>query len=258
MSIATAINDLSTRIQSAYDACEAKGATMPASKTTWNLSSTIESIPTGGGGATMFGASIADLYEVVNGQLCAATDNGQDPLIGLTFSEVSSIRVDINLSSNDRVSSVVFPDLKTLNMTGTLDTAFADCKNLKEASFPELSGYSGRYQLQRTFIGCSNLTSFSMPKLIDMSGKLLAKNAYFMPSAFVSCTSLQDVDFQSLTAIAGTSAVYKTFVGCTSLQSITFPSVQHIGGSHTFENTFDGCTSLTSINFPQLTSMTGD
>lgn len=46
--IAEEINDLKSRVSSAYDACEAKGATIPSEKTTWNLSSTIETIPSGG------------------------------------------------------------------------------------------------------------------------------------------------------------------------------------------------------------------
>lgn len=50
MSIATAITALSARIQDAYAACEGKGATIPATKNTANLSATIDSIPSGGGG----------------------------------------------------------------------------------------------------------------------------------------------------------------------------------------------------------------
>lgn len=41
MTIAEEINDLKSRVNSAYDACEIKGATIPQDKTTWNLSSTI-------------------------------------------------------------------------------------------------------------------------------------------------------------------------------------------------------------------------
>lgn len=52
MSIATAINDLSGRIQDAYTALEAKGATMPVEKDTWHLSTTIDTIPAGGGDIT--------------------------------------------------------------------------------------------------------------------------------------------------------------------------------------------------------------
>ena len=47
MSIATAINDLSGRIQDAYEALSAKGATMPEKKDTWHLSATIDTMPTG-------------------------------------------------------------------------------------------------------------------------------------------------------------------------------------------------------------------
>lgn len=47
MSVATAITDLSARIQGAFQACEEKGATMPESRTTHTLSATIESIQGG-------------------------------------------------------------------------------------------------------------------------------------------------------------------------------------------------------------------
>lgn len=50
MSVATAITALSGRIQDAYTACEAKGATMPATRNTTNLPATIDSIQGGGGG----------------------------------------------------------------------------------------------------------------------------------------------------------------------------------------------------------------
>lgn len=50
MSVATAITALSARIQDAYAACESRGATMPVTRDTANLSATIDSIPSGGGG----------------------------------------------------------------------------------------------------------------------------------------------------------------------------------------------------------------
>ena len=57
--IAEEINDLKGRVDSAYDACELKGATIPQDKTTWNLSSTIESIPTGAEMPTFYGVPIS-------------------------------------------------------------------------------------------------------------------------------------------------------------------------------------------------------
>lgn len=48
MSIATAVQDLRGRIGKAYSALEAKGASMPAARTTANLPATIGSLPGGG------------------------------------------------------------------------------------------------------------------------------------------------------------------------------------------------------------------
>lgn len=44
MSVATAIENLSGRIQDAYTALSAKGATMPATKNSYNLSATVDTI----------------------------------------------------------------------------------------------------------------------------------------------------------------------------------------------------------------------
>ena len=57
--IAEEINDLKSRVDSAYDACEIKGATILQDKTTWNLSSTIESIPSGAEMPTFYGVPIS-------------------------------------------------------------------------------------------------------------------------------------------------------------------------------------------------------
>lgn len=48
MSIASQITRINTNIANAYDACEFKGATMPATENSSNLARTIRSIPTGG------------------------------------------------------------------------------------------------------------------------------------------------------------------------------------------------------------------
>lgn len=49
MSVATAITALEGRVQDAYTALAAKGATIPATKNTTNLPAAIASIPSGGG-----------------------------------------------------------------------------------------------------------------------------------------------------------------------------------------------------------------
>ena len=65
--IAEEINDLKSRVDSAYDACAEKGATIPTEKTTWNLSSTIESIPSGGAEMpTFYGVPISAFLPYMN------------------------------------------------------------------------------------------------------------------------------------------------------------------------------------------------
>lgn len=54
MSIATAITALQGRVEDAYTALAGKGATIPATKNTANLPTTINSIPSGGGGSIIF------------------------------------------------------------------------------------------------------------------------------------------------------------------------------------------------------------
>ena len=61
MSIATAIDDLKDRIEDAYDALEAKGATIPATKNTYNLPNTIGTIP-----SSKYGVPIDGLLGDVN------------------------------------------------------------------------------------------------------------------------------------------------------------------------------------------------
>lgn len=90
MSIATAITDLSGRIQDAYTALEAKGATMPASRTSYNLSSTIGTIPSGGGESIYGISSITQLLgKVVNGNLQLSGEPFDYVATGVTSCDVN-------------------------------------------------------------------------------------------------------------------------------------------------------------------------
>lgn len=75
MSIATAITDLSGRIQGAYSALENKGAVMPLVRDTYHLSASIDSIPAGS--ATKYGVDINALLGDVdaNGELHDPSDS---------------------------------------------------------------------------------------------------------------------------------------------------------------------------------------
>ena len=76
MSIATALTDLSGRIQDAYTALSAKGATMPSVKNSANLSATIDTL---GSGGTDYLALLLN-------------NTSLDPLSSYESNEVTSIR----------------------------------------------------------------------------------------------------------------------------------------------------------------------
>lgn len=81
MSIARAIQDLKDRVEDAYDALEEKGATIPATKDTYNLPNTIGTIS--GGGGSKYGVPI-------DGLLGDVDQNGQLGLPSETFSFASN------------------------------------------------------------------------------------------------------------------------------------------------------------------------
>lgn len=62
MSIASEITRINNNIANAYTECNSKGATMPQIQNSANLSTTIASIPTGGGGST---ARLPEAYQEV-------------------------------------------------------------------------------------------------------------------------------------------------------------------------------------------------
>lgn len=199
MSIATAINDLSSRIQSAYDACETKGATMPASKTTWNLSSTIESIPAGGG----------DWYGVDLNELASVDENGQlrqtDMTVDAVFSGVKSIEermfnssiFDTAFTSNKpfyiQLKSLSFPDLLSAG-SQSFAQAFRNQLSLSSISFPKLSS-TGTQTFYNSFNNDSTLTSLEFPELIEAA-----------TSAYMYCcqgtTGIERMSFPKLSAVA--------------------------------------------------------
>lgn len=171
MSIATAITDLSNRIQNAFDACEAKGATMPASKTTWSLSNTIESIPTGGGGS-QFGLSLSNFWTLDdNGNLGAPTEVVDVVFDGVKFIEANAFNAGIfNMNQskcNPHLRNVTFPDLIDI-ADNALRSAFVSQTQLSNITFSSLLSVSGGYCCSEAF---SNAVHINLPELKSVTGE---------------------------------------------------------------------------------------
>ncbi|MGN0334131.1 MAG: leucine-rich repeat protein [Lachnospiraceae bacterium] len=154
------------------------------------------------------------------------------------------------------------------------NSAFKDCRILKEVSFSEwvttieAIAFKGCTNLEvfnypenwtvaylKIFEGCSNLTEVTIPEGIKkipedaFSGAQYLQQIYFSSTlkeigggAFYQCTALSDPEFPDGLEKIG----YSAFGGCTGLTSISFPdSLTEIGS-----NAFAKCINLRSIQYP--------
>ena len=105
MTISAEITKLQTNLASSYTKCNAKGATMPASQNFDNLPSTIESIPSGGGGGSTVDVKACgtETYTTDDKVILTPTDNlFDDTLYGENNSGTGYIR-DIPFYCQGRV-----------------------------------------------------------------------------------------------------------------------------------------------------------
>lgn len=259
MSIATAITDLSGRIQGAYAALESKGATMPGTKDTWHLSATIDTIPAGGG--SKYGCPIGGLLgDIVNGELQYPSEG-----YNLSFDGLSAITNTAlaNKFSRTGIQSARFPDLEAV-LTSYGFQAFQYCGNLAYVSFPKLKSVS-QNGMAGAFAGCSALTAMEFPALTSVEQQAFSQtflncaglsyvtfdaletiNASTVFGTCFNNTGLVSLQFDSLTTLRSSVdlASFAPFYNCTGLYSISLPKVTDIGN-----NVFNGCTNLAEIHF---------
>ncbi|MBQ0035517.1 MAG: hypothetical protein KBT35_01220 [Firmicutes bacterium] len=91
MSVNSEINRIQQNIEEAYDSLEEKGATMPASKNTNNLASTIDTIPTGGGVSDV---RVNDVSKVTDGIANIESTDSND------IDDIFHIKHKITLTNN--------------------------------------------------------------------------------------------------------------------------------------------------------------
>lgn len=124
MSIATAINDLSGRIEDAYTVLEGKGATIPASKDTYHLSAAIDSIETGN--PPMYGIDSAEQFLGANLNGLLIFTKVPAPMFDLDLSGITAIyqyQLYYKFYQNPWLRSVSIPDIQTLYINA-LEYAF--------------------------------------------------------------------------------------------------------------------------------------
>lgn len=280
MSIATAITDLSGRIQDAFDAISAMGGTMPATKDSYHLSTAIESIPTGG--TPTYGIDGLGIFgQLSNGQMVVPTEMQELVLSGLTTIEqqynspfyfmgfskgsISSVAINdltsapigsfSNFGLYSNIKKVTFNSLQTViggssQSQGAFYNAFQHAK-IEEMRFPSLTTV-GNYG----FYGCCHYVSDTL-RIIDFSNlQTVGKNAmYYMFSGTTANTNLTSLSFPELTSV-DEYGLRESFINF-QLRSISFPKLRTVGIGAFYGAMGIGSPTnkVDSIEFPEITSI---
>ncbi len=179
MSIATAITDLQGRIEDAYDACEAKGATIPATKNTTNLPATIASIPSGGGSVYGISSAYQLIGRVGTGGVGIEWSDPFDAVLS-GWTSTTANQFSRLFERNGNIRSVSFPDLQTIDAENSLDYLCNNASNCSAVYFPSLtsitfngatSPYSDTSYILRTAFAGTQVRSITFPELRTMIGR---------------------------------------------------------------------------------------
>ena len=145
MSVADQINRIKTNIANTYTAAQAKGATMPQTQNSDNLAACVQSITTGGGGATW-----SDPHQVDSAGRLTLGNTGVANFAGIrTIADKALWRCN---KSNPNVTSALFPDLEVVE-DATADIATSEDLTTNASALGE------------AFMSANALTTLKMPKL---------------------------------------------------------------------------------------------
>ena len=240
MSIANEINILKGNIRNAYTSIQNKGGTMPTNKNTENLSSAIDSIPSGGGDVSDYFTSI-----LPSGGYANKTDSNVT---------TSGINGSITKIPND-FQTFGYPTQDTYyNEKGY--ALFRGCYNLTDCSALMNLPTTELNSLREAFRWCSSLQTIP---LFDIS------NVKTMDGAFYNCKKLQNIpsfntvnvtsmnnafsNCESLTSIpelntSKVKSLQSIFYKCTKLETVPLLNCQSCTNIYTI---FSGATNITTL-----------
>lgn len=249
MTIASEIQRIKNNIANAYSACEEKGATLPATQNSANLSSTINSIE-GGGMAEKYGITVDNFLGDVDstGKLLLPTSG---TLNAVGIKKVDDYALSCKFGGNawgtsraQGLAHIIFPDLTYIGNAG-FGYFYTYSTDLETVSFPELLQI-GQCGMQSAFQNNSKLRSALFPKLKICSGMYSS-----LSGTFSNCPKLEEVNFDSLETLTQ-SALSSAFSSCSKLKTLSFPSLnKNSFGNDTnqFQSMLSGVTGCT-VHFP--------
>ena len=229
MSIANEIATLKINITNAYNSINTKGGTIPTNKNTENLSSAIDSIPSGGG-------DVSDYFTtpLVSGSLANPT---------YTYSYTSGINAsllkvppNISFSSYDS-GTAMFRGCKNLVDCSSLVTAntsilrsmnamFQWCNSLKTIPLFDTSNV---VDMSDTFMACISLTSvplFNTSKVTNMG------------NMFNACSKLLEIPNFDTSNVTNMSYIFSNCSQITTIPELNTGKVENISGA------FQNCSKL--------------
>lgn len=211
----------------------------------------------GGGVTTKWGISIDDVIGDVSSNALQRPSGADVDLVISGFTKVAQYAMYYTFVRNNKIHSVTFTDLTTVDQSYALQYAFYSSTSIVSASFPELTAVSGSSAMGNVFYGCSALTTASFPKL-----KTINTSSSFQ-YIFYNCTNLTAVDLSKLETIgtatsssttANNRHFYYAFSGCSKLKNLTFDSLTAIycNGNGTTYGSFANNNKLEKLYFPKL------
>lgn len=226
----------------------------------------------GGGSDNAFNVDGYDwLGEITNdGELVNPTKS-----LNVVFDGVKSISsswVKTKFKNDQRLVSMSFPDLETLETSNNLEAFLYNCSNLVSVSMPKVK-IIGSTSFSEGCNNCSSLISVDLSGLEEVRtdgmsyafedcsnlkelkfGSLKIIGAGAFGSVAVNCENLEDIDFSTIEQISGSSAFYEAFYNCKKFETIRFTNLSTINSSGCFNSCFGGCTGIKDIYFNSLTS----
>lgn len=229
MAIANEIATLKTNITNAYNSINTKGGTIPTNKNTENLSSAIDSIPSGGG-------DVSDYFTtpLVSGGLA----NPTYPYSYTSGINASLLKVPSNISFSSYDSATAM---------------FRGCKNLVDCSSLVTANTSILRSMNAMFQWCNSLQTiplFDTSNVVDMSNTFTVcisltsvplfntSKVTTMASMFSNCSKLLEIpNFDT----SNVTNMYAMFLNCS--QITTIPEL-NTGKVANFQQTFQNCSKL--------------
>lgn len=229
MAIANEIATLKTNITNAYNSINTKGGTIPTNKNTENLSSAIDSIPSGGG-------DVSDYFTtpLVSGGL--ANPTYQYSYTSGINASLLKIPANISFSSYDSATAM-----------------FRGCKNLVDCSSLVTANTSILRSMREMFQWCNSLKTvplFDTSNVVDMSNTFMAcisltsvplfntSKVTTMENMFNSCSKLLEIPNFDTSNVTKMSYI---FSNCS--QITTIPEL-NTGKVTTLQSAFQNCSKL--------------